>query len=581
MFEDMRPGEHGTGLFRSAAALIPALLAAGASQAAPATTPIQHVIIIMQENRSFDSYFGTYPGADGIPPGTCVPIDPARPALGCVVPYHDPNDVEAGAPHGNAAAMADIDNGLTAFAMDGFIAQQMTYIPQVCAKHPTRADCNPANSTGLLRHDVMGYHTAAEIPNYWAYAQHFVLQDRLFEGTRGYSIPSHYELTSEWSATCTSPTNALSCTTDADPENAGKKTMLPWVSLFQFLDVHGVSWKYYVGIGQEPDCMDGKDDCPPQIQTTGGIFASGWNPPGLYAYVKLQGAAYLAAHDADANQLLVDIGRGNLPEVSWLVPSLEYSEHLPQPSTTGMMYVTSIVNAVMQSPYWRKTAIFVTWDDWGGKYDHVVPPNVDYQSVNPTVFGYGLRVPGLMISAWAKPGLIDHQLLSFDNYAKLMEDLFAGGAGLNPADFSNPDSRPDLRDRIRRVTFPDGHVERVGDLINEFDFTQTPNRPLILDTHVPVNLGIACRKNTDDHTATCTKHAVTISWSSLTGPQIPEMFTYHVLRDGVRVPQCAGPILTCIDTPPAGTHFYTIYSVDPKGVVSPTSAAAQADAIGP
>ena len=101
-------------------------------------------------------------------PGTCVPINPASPAPGCVVPYHDQNDVQDGAPHDNAAAMADIDNVLPAFRMDGFIARQLTFSPETCAKNPNNAACDPAASSGISRHDVAGDHTALEIPNYWA-----------------------------------------------------------------------------------------------------------------------------------------------------------------------------------------------------------------------------------------------------------------------------------------------------------------------------------------------------------------------------------------------------------------------------
>jgi phospholipase C len=561
--------------------ILAALLAAPYIAASPclaqtATTPIQHVIFIMQENRSFDNYFGTYPGADGIPAGTCIPLNPANPSLGCVAPYHDQTDAQGGSNHDNVAAMADIDNGLTSFKMDGFVAEQILKIASICAKDPNNAICT-GGSTGITRHDVMGYHTATEVSSYWAYAQHFVLQDRFFSSQRGFSLPAHYYLSSEWSATCTNQTVTLSCNSDANPSSPTKKTVLPWSSLFQFLDVNHVSWKWYLGEGQEPDCADDTDDCPPQIQTA--TIGSVWNPAPIYAWVKSQGSAYLAAHNPTTNQLLGDLASGQLAQVSWVVPSVQYSEHPTDPITPGMEYVTSIVNAVMQSPYWANTAIFISWDDWGGFYDHVVPPNVDYPPGNATVLGYGLRVPGLMISAYARRGLIDHQLLSFDNYARLVEDLFIGGTRLNPAALGNPDNRPDERDGLTRVTFPDGHKETVGTLLKEFNFTQKPLPPLVLNAHIPVGLAISCRQSVNDHTATCTKPIVKITWDTLTGPQIPQSFVYHVLRDGAELPQCAGTALLCTDTPPAGTHFYRIYSVDPNGVASPISAAAQADAL--
>jgi phospholipase C len=135
-----------------------------------------------------------------------------------------------------------------------------------------------------------------------------------------------------------------------------------------------------------------------------------------------------------------------------------------EPIWRGMRHVTRIVNAAMSGPDWERTAIFLTWDDWGGFYDHVVPPRVDLN-------GYGIRVPGLMISPWAKAGTIDPQTLSFDAYLRLIEDLFLGGARLDPATMSRPDGRPTVREE----------VEILGNLLKEFDFTQEPLEPVILD----------------------------------------------------------------------------------------------------
>ena len=163
---------------------------------------IKHIVVIMQENRSFDSYFGTFPGADGIPmsngvPAVCVP----NPATGgCDRPYHDTADLNHGGPHGATNATADINGG----KMNGFVAQ---------AEHATKG-CkdpnNPACTTGRTS-DVMGYHTGQEIPNYWTYAKDFVLQDHMFEPNASWSLPSHLFLVSEWSAHCTQHGNPASC----------------------------------------------------------------------------------------------------------------------------------------------------------------------------------------------------------------------------------------------------------------------------------------------------------------------------------------------------------------------------------
>jgi phospholipase C len=156
---------------------------------------IKHVIIIMQENRSFDSYFGTYPGADGLRINkgvatACVP----NPAGGCDRPYHDTADVNGGGPHGFGNAVADVDHG----KMDGFLRQR-------------KAVTDPACITGTP--DVMGYHTAAEIPNYWKYAQDFALDDHMFEPVKSWSLPDHLYMVSAWSARCKNR-SPMSCVND-------------------------------------------------------------------------------------------------------------------------------------------------------------------------------------------------------------------------------------------------------------------------------------------------------------------------------------------------------------------------------
>ncbi len=122
----------------------------------------------------------------------------------------------------------------------------------------------------------------------------------------------------------------------------------------------------------------------------------------------------------------------------------------------------------MQGPNWNSTAIFLAWDDWGGFYDHVTPPSVDQN-------GYGLRVPGIVISPYAKQGMIDHQTLSFDGYLKFIEDDFLGGQRIDPANDGRPDPRPTVRE----------NVPQLGDLSQDFDFTQPPRPPLILPPNPP------------------------------------------------------------------------------------------------
>jgi len=164
---------------------------------------IKHVIIVMQENRSFDSYFGTFPEADGIPmrhgvPSACVP----NPTGKCARAYHDTADVNGGGPHGEANAVADVAGG----RMDGFIRERDA------ARRSCRVADDPA-CTARGTPDVMGYHTAAEIPNYWTYARDFVLQDHMFEPVSSWSEPDHLYQVSEWSARCKNH-SPMSCVSD-------------------------------------------------------------------------------------------------------------------------------------------------------------------------------------------------------------------------------------------------------------------------------------------------------------------------------------------------------------------------------
>jgi phospholipase C len=530
------------------------------------------VIIIMQENRSFDSYFGTYPGANGIPPGVCLPLNMANRNGKCIKPYHNKLDQNAGGPHFSAAGQADLDNGISATRMDGFVAQQWAALHRKCP--PNGPDCD-GNHAGILRHDVVGYHNADEIPNYWAYARHFVLQDQLFEGERSWSLPSHLDMVSEWVATCTNNQDAATCTTVPEPPRPNPDTEYPWANLFQLLDVNKVSWKYYLGVGREPDCDDGEMTCAPQIQAP--AVPSIWNPLPYFGWTKRFHNAYLEFHNPSLDQFLIDIKGGTLPQVAWIVPADAYSEHPPNGVTAGMEYVTSLINAIMQSPYWQNTAIFLSWDDWGGFYDHVAPPNVDGNNSNTPIEGFGLRVPGLLVSAYAKAGMIDDAVYSFDAYATFFENIFMNGARLNPAQLGNPDARPDIRDALTSVTFPDGTTAPIGNLMNEFDFTQTPLPPLVLSAHIPTGITADCNVDAKSNNLACRSSIVTIQWSPVTGPEVPGPFVYHITRDGTDLAQCMGSATKCKDRPGKGVHFYRAYAINSVNMASPLSAAAVVD----
>ncbi|MGI8663491.1 MAG: alkaline phosphatase family protein [Acidimicrobiales bacterium] len=438
---------------------------------------IEHVVVIMQENRSFDSYFGTFPGADGIPmqdgqPSVCVP-DPATNA--CVKPFHDANDVNGGGPHGQTSATADINGG----KMDGFIAQSEQ------AKKGCADPNNPACANSKTA-DVMGWHDAREIPNYWAYAQNYVLQDRMFEPNASWSLPEHLFMVSEWSAKCATAGDPSSCKNElqspgsppkdksytavpatdpeGDPVAAPTGPDYAWTDLTYLMHKAGVPWGYYVVGGTEPDCQNPESvSCAPVKQTaqTPGI----WNPLPYFDTVREDKQL---ANIQSVDNFYGQAKSGTLPAVSWVVPSGPVSEHPPGALSAGQAYVTSLVNAVMASPDWASTAVFLSWDDWGGFYDHVQPPSVDAN-------GYGLRVPGIVISPYAKQGVVDHQTLSFDAYVKFIEDDFLGGQRLDPATDGRPDPRPNVRE----------NAPQLGDLTNDFDFTQSPRAPMPLPVNPP------------------------------------------------------------------------------------------------
>ena len=424
---------------------------------------IRHVVVIMQENRSFDSYFGTFPGADGIPASNgqftvCLP-DPQT--GGCDKPYYNPADVNSGAAHTHAASGADVDGG----KMDGFVGEAERS-PKGCS-----ARTNPACSQGGTP-DVMGYHDARQIPNYWAYAENFTLDDHMFEPVTSWSLPDHLYMVSAWSALCTSSAPS-SCRnqitgpyTPAMQQSFVSQAMATgtapvsaaWTDITYLLHKDGVSWGYYVETGDQPDCEDDAATCPPLPQSyrTPGI----WNPLPLFTDVQHDGQVH---NVQPVRNYLSAAKAGTLPAVSWITPSQTNSEHPPASIHEGQAWVTNLVNAVMNGPDWSSTAIFLSWDDWGGFYDHVVPPTVDGN-------GYGLRVPTIIISPYARKGFIDHQTLSHDAFLKFIEDDFLGGARLDPARDGRPDPRPDVRES----------EPQLGNLVNDFDFQQAPRPTLVL-----------------------------------------------------------------------------------------------------
>ncbi len=443
---------------------------------------IKHVVIFMQENHSFDSYFGMYPGADGIPvdaqgkPTVCV-NDPQTGQ--CVYPWHDPSDISNGGPHGQTPADADIDGG----KMDGFIAQYEAALKQ-CESKPGSPDCGFPKP----QPDVMSYKLRSDIPEYWAYADNYVLMDHMFGSGRSWSLPEHLSLVSNWSARCYIPNNAMSCENELDaPEDARFEPSpnYAWTDITHVLNQNQVSWGYYVFDGSEPDCNDGTNSCVPVPQSfrTGSI----WNPLPEFTDVKQEGTL---GNVQSVDNFAAAARAGTLPAVSWVLPTNSVSEHPPAKLTDGRKYMSYMINQIMQGPDWDSSAIFLTWDEWGGFYDHVNPPSIDAN-------GLGIRVPSILISPYAKQGFVDHSVHSFDSYQKFIEDVFLGGQRLDPTTDGRPDTRPVVRE----------NAPQLSNLDADFDFTQPPRAPVLIGNTDANAINPAV------HPAPATIHAATMAKS--------------------------------------------------------------------
>jgi len=367
--------------------LLAAPLAASATQPLPQTspnTPIRHLIVLMQENHTFDNYFGTYPGADGIPPGTCMPVDPHDPLNPeCIEPF----------PIGDLP-IQDLDHSRRTFklqyndgAMDGFVFA-----------------LNERNQDGRL---AMGYYDDGELPYYWNLADENVLFDRFFSSAGAGSFLNHvFWITG-------GPGNGRDRPT---PEGLGD-----FPTIFDRLQEAGIPWKFYIH-KYEPgldyrDLVDGRPR-PAQVE---------WVP--LLSMDRYLEDPELFARIVDLEEYYEDLRSGQLPAVSY-VKIIGSSEHPPGSLQAGQLATRGMIQALMQSEAWPESAFLLTYDDWGGWYDHVAPPQVDDD-------GYGFRVPALLVSPYARRGAIDHTTLEYSSILRFIEENW-GLAPLTPRDaFAN------------------------------------------------------------------------------------------------------------------------------------------------
>ena len=365
--------------------------------------PIKHVVVIMMENRSFDHMFGRFPGADGVRFGWDQGV---RRPLTHLTAQRIPD-----LPHCWLCAVASFDHG----KLDGF------------------------NQTLSADHYAYTQLARRDEPNYWSWAKRYTLADRFFSAERGPSYANHLFMISGQSAGAhDNPSRrhvkSLTWGCDAPPKELVRVVhedgSAEWVhpcfdipSIADRLDQGHVPWAYYSATPTQP----------------GYIWQAFSSIHDVFHGPSWDG------HMFPVDQVTRDIAAGSLPSVSWIMPRFELSNHPGSNFCYGENWATKVIDSIMRGPDWRSTAIFLTWDEWGGFYDHVAPPTVDD-------FGLGFRVPLIVLSPYAKPHSIDHHVGEFDSMLRFVEDNW----GLKP------------------LTKRDANAP---DLSRAFDFSQTPTAP--------------------------------------------------------------------------------------------------------
>jgi len=334
-------------------------------------SPIQHIVIIMQENRTLDNLFNGFPGADtvqsGMDGGKMVPLRPI--ALG------DGRDPD----HSHKQWWKAWDNG----GMDSF--EQGSVSP---------------------RELPYSYVPESDVEAYWTMAREYTLGDRMFQSNSGPSFAAHqYMIAGQSADVAENPSGAWGCGSSSSsaalvgPSGTDLPGVTPcfdYQTIADLLDKKGVTWRYYApGEGNS-------------------FFI-------LSAFQAVRHIRYGPDWKQDVispqNKVLLDIAHGELAQVTWIVPDWGHSDHPGSGSSEGPDWVASIVNAIGESPYWNSTAIFISWDDWGGWYDHVNPPKMD-------AMGMGFRVPLLVVSPYAKHGYVSHRFHEASGFISFMEKNF-------------------------------------------------------------------------------------------------------------------------------------------------------------
>lgn len=348
--------------------LVPAVSATSHLQTETAT-PIKHLVVVMQQNHTFDNYFGTYPGANGLPPDTCMPISIANTnSEDCITPFRIGFYPLEDLSHSSSTFEYQYQNG----EMNGFV-EALTRM----------------NQDGAL---AMGYYDEEDIPFYWNLADEFVLFDNYFSSAHTGSI--------------TNRMFSVSGRPGAEYNRIPENGFGDMPTIFDKLQERGISWKYYIK-DYDPELnyrnLQELDYLPPQVQ---------WVP--LLGFDRFLDDPDLFSRIVDLEEYYVDLENGTLPAVSYVL-LLGATEHPLSELTLGQRTTRTMVQMLMQSSVWESSALLITYDDWGGWYDHVPPPQVDE-------YGYGFRVPALLVSAYARQGYIDHTQLDHTSILKFIQE---------------------------------------------------------------------------------------------------------------------------------------------------------------
>lgn len=382
---------------------------AGTCVEVPGCGAIQHVVFFIKENRSFDSMFGRFPGADGTttyrtPDGTLHPLG------------HEPTLLPRDIQHGYVPATRAVDGG----KMDGF-----SLIPS-------------AHQFGMDMADVQ--FVRRDIPRYWRYARTFTLADHFFSSIRSNSFSNHlYTIVADSHGVFSNPDGPMwGCDASARTRTLRRtaagavRSVYPCFTMeteTDLLDAHHISWRYYAPRQSEPGYI--------------------WSALDAIGHVR-QGPEW-QTNVVDYQTFAADARAGNLPSVSWLVQPAVLADHPPHDICPGENWSVAEINAIMSNPaLWAHTAVILTWDDYGGFYDHMPPPTGPRATLQ-----YGPRVPALIISPYARRGYVDHTFYTFTSLLTL------AGAIFNLPTLPGTDTRP-------------------GPLLNAFDFSQSPIAPLTL-----------------------------------------------------------------------------------------------------